>query len=142
MYALLRHLDPARERFVAREHFEDEFVGAMNVGRLAGKRGPAERSAAFAEEWANVSGHEAGKIVCVLDALLESEGADVVAVVERDRAHFLQSEHAFDVRGDGFHRALAIRLRITLAKFLSCVECETLWNVAADGIVRAGLVRE
>src|SRR5690348_12431578 len=140
--ALLRHLDPARERFVVGEHFEDELVGAMNVRRFAGERGPAERPATFAKERTNVGRDEAGKIVGVLDALLESHGANVVAVVECDGAEFLQSKHAFDVNGHGFHRALAIGLGIALAKILGFVEREALRDVAADGVVSAGLIRE
>src|SRR5579864_5001851 len=97
MNALLRELDPAAKGFVVREHFENELVGAMNVGRLTGERGPAKRPAAFAEQRTNVSRDEAGEIVSVFDALLEGKCAYVVAVVESDRAHFLQREHAFDV---------------------------------------------
>ena len=66
----------------------------------------------FAKKRTNVGGHEAGKIVGVFHALLKSERADVVAVVECDRAQLLQREHAFDVLGHGFERALAIRVGI------------------------------
>src|SRR5215469_5553498 len=47
--AFLRELDPATERFVLWKHFEDELIGTVYVRRLAGKSGPAERSAAFAK---------------------------------------------------------------------------------------------
>ena len=109
---------------------------------FAGKRGPAERAAALAEKRADIGGHEAGKIVGVFHALLECERADVVAVVECDGAQFLQREHAFDVPGDGFKRALAIRVGIALAKFGGLLDVEPLRNVAAERIVRAGLVGE
>ena len=107
---------------------------------FAGKRHPAKRSAPFAKERTNVGGHEAGKIVGVFHALLESERANVVAVVECDGAQLLQREHAFDVPGDRFERALAIRLRIVVAKLGGLLDVEPLRNVAAQRIVRAGLV--
>src|SRR5450755_3922172 len=102
----LRELDPAAENFVVRKHFEYELVGAVDVRRLTGKRGPTEWSAAFAKERANVGGNEARKIVGILHALLEGECADVVAVIECDRAQFLQREHAFHVARHGVERTL------------------------------------
>src|SRR6185437_14821582 len=120
MNTLLRELDPTAKRFVVRKHFKNELVSAMNVRRLAGKRGPAKRTAAFAKQRANVSGNEPRKVVSICQTLLESECADVVAIVESDRAHFLQGEHAFHVSGDGLHGPLAIGLGIALAQFF-CV---------------------
>src|ERR1700730_3220749 len=64
-HALLRELDPARKNLVVRKHFQHQLVSAVNIGSLAGKRGPAERAAAFAEKRTNVSRHEAGEIVSV-----------------------------------------------------------------------------
>ena len=114
----------------------------MNIGRLTGKRGPAERAAAFAEKRANVSRHEAGKIVSVLHALLEREGADIVAVIKSHRAHFLQREHRFHVARDGIERALFVGSGIGLAHLSGLRYVQALRNVSADGIVRAGLIGE
>ena len=135
-HAFLRELDPARKNFVVRKHFEHQLVGAMNVGRLTGKRRPAERAAAFAEKRTNVGGHEAGKIVGVLHALLKCEGADVVAVIKSDRAHFLQREHAFHVARDGIERALFVGGGIglcaarRLARRRDPAECSRRWDRA------------
>ena len=140
--ALLRELDPAAENFIVREHLQHEPIGAMNVGRLARKRDPAERPASFAKQRANVGGNEAGEVVGVLHALLEGERANVVAVIECHRAEFLERQHALDVPADRFESALAISGGIGLAKFGRLRHIETLRNVAADWIVRAGLVGE
>ena len=111
---LAREVDPAAENAVLREHLQDEIVGGVNVGGIARERRPAERAAAFAEQRTNVGGHEAREIEGVFHAVLEGEGADVVAVVEGDRAHLLQLEHAFDVAGHGVERLL----RYALGSFL------------------------
>ena len=83
-HALLRQRDPPAQDFVVREHFEHKLVRAMDIGWLAGQRGPAKGTAAFAEKRTDVCRHEAGKIVGVFHALLKGERADVVAVIERD----------------------------------------------------------
>ena len=48
------------------------------------------------------------EIVRVLHAALEREGANVVAVVERHGAHFLQPQHAFCVASHRVKRTLLI----------------------------------
>src|ERR1700678_1790591 len=111
-HTLLRQMNPARENFVVRKHVEDELVRAINIRSLAGKRSPAEGPASCAEKRADVSGNEPGKIVSVLYALLESEGQNVIPVIERDRPQLLQGQHSFHVFSHGFKRAFAIRLRI------------------------------
>ena len=60
-------------------------VTRMSSG-IARQRGPAERSLAFAEQRPDVLGHEAGNVERVGDAGLLRLRADVVAVVEGDRA--------------------------------------------------------
>src|ERR1051326_1534284 len=82
MDTLPGEVDPALENLVVRKHFEHEIVGDRDVGGIAGECDPAERPAAFAEQRRNVGGHEARKIVSVLDTALERKGTDVVAVVE------------------------------------------------------------
>ncbi len=41
-HALLRERNPAAENFIPRKHFEDEFIGAMNIGSFAREREPSE----------------------------------------------------------------------------------------------------
>ena len=140
--ALLRQMNPACENFVVRKHVEDELVRAINIRGLAGKRGPAKRPASFAEKRADVGGNEPGKIVSVLYALLESEGPNVIPVIERDRSQLLQGQHAFHMFSHGFKRAFAICLGIAFAQLGSLRHIEPLRNVAANRIVRAGLIRQ
>ena len=88
---------PASENLVVGEKLEREFVGHVDVFRIAGERDPAEGAGAGAEERANVFGHEAGNQERVGAAGVEGEAADVVAVVEGDGAGALQGEHGVDV---------------------------------------------
>src|SRR5271155_4375897 len=82
--ALLRQLDPARQHFIVREHFEHELIGAMDVRRFARERGPPKWPASLAEQRADIGRHKAWKIVSVLHALLERECPDVISVIKRD----------------------------------------------------------
>ena len=139
---LARQIDPAAENFVLREHLQHQIVGGVNVGRIARERRPAERPASFAEQRTNVRRHESGKIVGVLHAVLEGEGANVVAVVEGDRAHLLQLEHALDVARHGVERALDVCLGIALAQLQRGFQRHAAGHVAVQRIVRRGLVGE
>ena len=93
----LGHLDPAMQAGVVGEQLEDGPIGPEDVGRVAGQRGPAERAATLAELRPDEGGHEARIVERVLDARLEGERAQVVAVVEDDRAGPLEGEHRLDV---------------------------------------------
>ena len=66
--ALACQREPSRQRLVVREHLGGQPVGAVDVRGIAGERHPAERSAAFAEQRADVFGHEAGDIEGALHA--------------------------------------------------------------------------
>src|SRR5579884_2519947 len=65
---LLRHCNPASQRRILRKEFEQLVVTALDVRRIAGERGKAERPAAFAKQRTNERGHKAGKIKRVLYA--------------------------------------------------------------------------
>src|SRR5262249_4823874 len=97
MYAFARQLDPAAQDAVLREQLEHQIVSDGDVRRVARERYPAERSAALAEQRTDIGGHEARKIVGILHAALEGEGADIVAVIEGHAAHLLQAQHALNV---------------------------------------------
>src|SRR5271166_1189430 len=140
--ALAGEVDPAAEDAVVREHLQDQIVGGVDVGGIAGERRPAKRAAAFAEERPNVGGHEAREIVGVLHAMLKSEGANVVPVVEGDGAHLLELEHAFNVAGHGVERLLDIGLGIALAQLESGFERHAARYVAVERVVRGSLVGE
>jgi len=89
--SLAGEADPAAKNVIVREHFQNQIVGDGDVRGLTGKRDPAERPPAFAEERAYVGGHKSRETVGILYALLKGEGADVVAVVESNSPHLLQS---------------------------------------------------
>jgi hypothetical protein len=87
---------------VVGEQLEDRAIGASDVGWVAGQGDPAERTAALAELRSDERRHEARVIECVGDAGLLRLRAQVVPVVEDDRAGALEVEHRPDV---GRHRA-------------------------------------
>ena len=80
---LARHPEPALQMRVVRKELHHLAVRLVDVFGIAGKRHPAERSLAFAEERPDVRGHETGERERVGDAFVERDLADVVAVVER-----------------------------------------------------------
>src|SRR5262249_34100318 len=91
--AFPRQVDPAIQDAVLREELQHQVVSNGDIGRVAGESQPAEGPAAFAKQWTDISGYEAGKVVGIFHATLEGEGADVVAVVEGNAAHLLQTQH-------------------------------------------------
>src|SRR6266542_6003844 len=95
--ALLRQFDPAAQAEILGKHLQHQLVAHGNVARCARQGDPAEGTAPLAEERTNISLHKTGKVVGVLHSLAEGKGADIVAVIERDRAHLLHAQHAFDV---------------------------------------------
>ena len=92
-HAFAGQTDPAAQRLVVGEHLERGAIGDVNVLGIAGQRGPPERPLAFAEQRPDVLRHEAGNVERVGDAGFDGLRADVVAVIERDRAATLQAEH-------------------------------------------------
>ena len=105
-------LQPARENLVLREELQRQFVGAVDVLRVARERHPAERPLARAEERTNVLGHKAGNQERVRAAGVEGEAANVVAVVEGHRAGALQGEHRIHVNHHRRRRAAHVLRRI------------------------------
>ena len=110
-----RHGHPSRQRFVVREKFQRQPVGAIDVFRIARERRPAERPAPFAKQRPDVFGHEAGDVVGVLHAGLGGLGADVIAVIEGHRAALLQRQHGLHVHAHGVERARQVIVRIARA---------------------------
>ena len=98
----LRHLDPARERSVVRKEVEDHAVGYQDVLRIPTQGNPPEGPFALAEQGPDECRHESRVVEGVLDAGILRHRAEVVAVVEHDRAGLLEGEHRADVVG---HRA-------------------------------------
>ena len=98
--------NPAAERLVVGEHLERRAIGDEDVLRIAGQRGPPERALALAEQRTNVFGHEARDCKRVGDAGLDGLRANVVAVVEGDRAAALHLEHRRHVSAHGGDRSV------------------------------------
>ena len=87
LHALARQRDPAARAAVSSGKVRSTASSVTReVVGIAGEHRPAERALALAEERPDVGGHEAGEVEGVLDAGLLRLGADVVAVVEGDRA--------------------------------------------------------
>ena len=71
---------------IVREEFQNKIIRDVNVRGFSGERNPAERTASFAEQRTDEQRHEAADLERVLHARLQRLAAQVVAVVERDRA--------------------------------------------------------
>src|SRR5262249_10912029 len=106
--SLLSQFNPAAEACVFREEFEDQFVGGIDVLWIARECYPAKRSFAFAEEWADVFGHEAGNVVGVLDSNQLGLSADVIAVVKGYGSTALQLQHRLHLLAHRSHRAARV----------------------------------
>src|SRR5580693_8840439 len=135
-------VNPAAQDAIVREEFENKIICDVNVGGFARERDPAERTASCAEQRTNIGRNESREIVGVLHTALEREGADVVSVVECDRSHLLQTQHAFDVARHGVERLLCIGLRIALAQFERLREGHAVRNVSVQRIMSRGLIGE
>ena len=139
--ARLGHLDPASEAGVIREQLEDGTVGPFDVGRVAGQRRPTERAAALAELRPDERRDEPGIVEGILDAGFLRLRAQVVAVVEDDRARSLEREHGPDVRSHRRARAALVFLGLRLSQDGRIVERDLGRKVAVQRVVRRGLVR-
>ena len=138
--ALARHLEPAVQVLVVWEERLHFRVGPVDVLGIAGERHPAERALAFAEERADVRGHEAGKRERVGHAFVLRDLADVVAVVHGGNAAPVQLEHRVHVLHDRRARRRFHRLGIGLLLRLPALDAPSRGKVAVHEIVRRGLV--
>ena len=138
--ALLGHRDPAVEPGVVGEELQDRAVGPGDVGRVAGQRDPAERPAALAELRPDEGRHEARVVEGVGDAGLLRLGAQVVAVVEDDRAGALEGEHRPDVGGHRAARSPLVLVGQGGAQLEGVGERDLGRHVAAERVVGRGLV--
>ena len=109
---LLRLGDPPSQMFVFGEEFEDRLVGRGDVGRIARQGSPTERALAFAEQRADVGGHEAGKCERPVEAAQAGLFADGVSVVEDLGSGVHEAHHGADVFGHRGARLNGKALRI------------------------------
>ena len=139
-HALLRHANPAFQRFVFREQFQDRFVGAEQIFLVAAQRHPAKRAFAFAEQRPNKRGHKAGIIERILHARIKGALPQVVAVIKHDRAALLKFQHRLHVPRHRRARSPRKLIGIALAQFIRFFQRHSMRNVI-QRIVRGRLIR-
>ena len=110
--AFFRQFHPARQCLVLRKQFECELIGPRDVLRIAAQRHPTERTFPFAKKRTDVFRNEPGNVERIFNTGLLRLGANVVPVIERDRAFLLQREHRFDVHGHRLHRLFNVLVGI------------------------------
>ena len=140
--ALAGHVEPAVQVRVVGEELAHLPVGPADVLRVARERDPAERPLPFAEQRADVRGHESGERERVRHAFVLRHLADVVAVVERRHALAVERQHRLDVhRGRALGRAREVRvLRRIGLRGAPALDRPTRGQVSVDEVVRGRLV--
>src|SRR5215217_950843 len=104
---------PAIQRAIVRKHLEGEIVSLANVVGIARQRHPAKWSLAFTEERSNVLWHKTRDLEGVPATCIKRLLANVVAVIESDRARTFQRQHRFYMPRHRLHRPLNISIRIS-----------------------------
>ncbi len=115
-HALLGHANPAFQRFIFGEQFQNRFVGAEQILFIATQRHPAKRPFAFAEQRADKRRHEARIVERILYARIEGALPQIVAVIKHDRAALLKVQHCLHVPRHRRARSARKLGRITLAQ--------------------------
>src|SRR5438067_8111041 len=139
---LFRQFHPARMRLILRKKVERKPIGARDVSGVAAKCNPAERAAPFAKERPNVFWNETGDIKCVLDTGSLRLSANVVSVIESYCTFFLQRKHRLDMNAHRTHGAFDVIVWIFRAQRERVLERHSIWNVAVQRIMCAGLIGE
>ena len=123
------------------EHLEREVVGRVDVGRISGERGPAERTLALAEERTDVLGHEPGDVERVVDARRAPPGRGCCC---RSRRRWRRCAGSASIARTCSAIAAIERARCTprgsRAAALGFAERHAVRHVAVQRIVRRGLV--
>ena len=123
------------------EGLEHRVVGHRDVRRIARERRPAERSRAATEERPDELGHETRDLERLAHAAEVGHlAAQVVAVVEGDRAPRLQREHRLDVRAHRVEHRRLVPLGILLPHHRGRLERVSTGDVAEAQVVRRRLV--
>src|SRR5829696_9852244 len=88
---------PLLQSVVAREQLHHRPVGDLDIARVARQRHPAERAFALAEQWPDVSRHEARELESTLIATQSGFVANRVAIVEDLGTGILELHHRLHV---------------------------------------------
>jgi len=101
--ALTGRIQPLVEMWVIRNQLLHLGVSLVDILRVTRERCPTERPDTATEQWAHVSGNETREIERVLDTLIQSYLAYVVAVVKRRDALLLELQHCLYVYRHRLH---------------------------------------
>src|SRR5439155_2997131 len=121
---------------------ERELIGARDIFGVAAQCDPAKWPAPFAKKRTNIFGNKPGYMERILYAGLFRLRADIVPVIESDRAFLLQSEHGIDVNGHRVHRPIDVLLGFFCTQSECVLEWHSVRHVPIQRVVRAGLVSE
>ncbi|GBE30454.1 hypothetical protein BMS3Bbin04_01489 [bacterium BMS3Bbin04] len=127
---LLRHVDPAVQRFVVWEQLLNRGVGGVDILWIAGYRAPAERAFPFAEQVTDVCWHESREGERVFVSHTFRLPTQVVAVVKGNRALFLHLDHRLTMDYHRFHRPLFVIYRVGFTQLERVLIWQTVGNVA------------
>ena len=122
------------------EELEQGVVGFVDIGRIAREGDPAEGAATDAKLLADIGGHETREGEGALEAVVFGALADVVAVVEGNRAAVLEFYHRAHVACQGIDAEPLVVCWIIDAGLGSFREGVLDGHVALEGVVRGGLV--
>src|SRR5690348_2620024 len=139
-YFLLSERDPALEMLVVGEKLEHERIRSRDIFGIAGKSNPTKWSFSFAEQRANVLRNETGDVESIPETGIERDSADVVSVIERDRAALLHLQHRRHVLDRRLRRALHVLRRVCDTQRERIRERHPRWHITIQHVVRARLV--
>src|SRR5207237_7793949 len=91
-HALLCQRDPASEMVVVWKQFQHELVGTPQISGVSRQGDPAERPLPLAEQRSDVLRYETGNGERIRHTRVMRFGANVVAVIEGDRARSLEGK--------------------------------------------------
>ena len=92
-------------------------VGRVNIFRIAGKCGPAERTFAVAEKRTDKFRYKTLKAERIFAATLAGKFTQVVSVIEGNTAPFLHFEHIADMPCHAFQRTVFVFFGICFSQF-------------------------
>src|SRR5688500_1152775 len=85
--ALAGHFDPAGKTLVLRKQIQYHLISGVNIFRVTGKRYPAERALALAEQRTDIGRNEAREIKGVFySALVMRLATQVISIIKRYRS--------------------------------------------------------
>ena len=88
---------------IVRDQFLHLGIGFVDIFRIAGKRGPAERANAAAEKRADISRHKSGEGKGIFKAFIQRNLTDIIAIIERRNTAIPKLDHRFHLH---LHRSL------------------------------------